>query len=157
MATRTGYVGTTSDGQVLTSANFTKLPNGGIAYVSATADQTGITAGTNLTNLSLVITPNANRLIKISCCAHVGRTVNDGVSVLSIRQNTTNIQNFSYSVSTNNSNRLVTGFTLLSAPAASSTTWRLMLTQVTGTGTSFLSAASDSIAWLMVEDIGPSF
>jgi hypothetical protein len=157
MASRTPYAGTASDGDVYTAANHAKMPGGVFGYVFATANHTGITSGTNLNNLSVVVTPNSNRLIRISCFAHCGRTVNDGLSALSINKNTVNVQNILYTVKANNGYEPLSGVFLDVAPAASSTTYRLRLTQVSGTGSSFLQADSTAIAWIMVEDVGPTF
>lgn len=157
MASRSYYAGTATDGVIYTAANHSKMPGGVFGYAPATANHTGITAGTNLNSLSVVVTPNSNRLIKVTCFAHCGRTVNDGLSALSINKNTVNVQNILYTVKASNGYEPLYGVYLDVAPAASSTTYRLRLTQVTGTGTSFLQADATAIAWICVEDVGPSF
>lgn len=61
MATRTGYPGTPSLGDVLTTTNFNKLPGGWIGQVQVTANQTGITTVADLTSLTLSVTYQSGR------------------------------------------------------------------------------------------------
>lgn len=65
MAVRTAYVATEAVGDVLTKANFDKLPGGWIGYVPMTADHTGITTQVDITGLTVTVTVNTSRRIRI--------------------------------------------------------------------------------------------
>jgi len=66
MATRTGFPGTTSAGDVLHSSDITKLPGGWIGYLEKTTNQTGISSITDISGLSLTVTVGTNRTILIT-------------------------------------------------------------------------------------------
>ena len=61
MATRSGYPGTESAADVLTTTNFNKLPGGWIGQVQVTANQTAITTVADLTSLTLSVTYQSGR------------------------------------------------------------------------------------------------
>ena len=66
MATRTGYWGTQSTGDVLTSTNLTKTPNGLVAYVTSTSTTSSIgTTITDITGLSLTFTFASSRMYEL--------------------------------------------------------------------------------------------
>jgi hypothetical protein len=66
VATKTAFPGTTSSGDVLHSADITKLPGGWIGYVEKTVNQTGISGITDITSLSVTVTVNTTRTILIT-------------------------------------------------------------------------------------------
>lgn len=86
MATRTGYVGTQVAGDVLTAANFTKLPNGWIGYVEATANQNGISAETDLTSLTVSPTVGTSRRLRISGRVYVQVSSAGATAILRLKQ-----------------------------------------------------------------------
>lgn len=152
MPVRTGYPGTHNAGDVLTSANFTKLPGGWIGYAEVTANQTGITTVTDLTGLSVAVTAGTNRRLKITGSIRVTRTVADGYTTLYIRESSTNL-NFGVTLST------LDFFCVAMAvitPTAGSHTYKLSLERTTGTGTVGIAAAAANPNFILVEDIGPS-
>lgn len=61
MTTRTAYPGTESVGDVLTKANFDKVPGGWIGVVQVTSNQGSITTLTDLTSLTLTVTYQTGR------------------------------------------------------------------------------------------------
>ena len=66
MATKTAFPGTTSSGDVLHSADITKLPGGWIGYVEKTTNQTGISSITAISGLSVTVTVGTSRTILIT-------------------------------------------------------------------------------------------
>lgn len=151
MATGRGaYPGTQAAGDVLTSANFTRLPGGWIGYSVVTANQTGITAITDLTGLSVSVTVNTNRLIRVSGIARVTQSPADGWTDLRIREGTTTL---AYSIVYGNADITQNVWTLL-ATTAGTHTYKLSLEKLSGTGTASLDAAADHPAWILVEDLG---
>lgn len=155
MAVRTAYVGTQVAGDVLTAANFSKLPGGWLGWASATANQTGITTDTDLTGLTVTVTVGSNRLIKVSAMAILSRTVADGVTTLKIKQDSTLI-NGDQTTHPGTSFYQASPFALISAPSAGSHTYKLSLERTTGTGTVAMSASATQPALILVEDLGPS-
>lgn len=92
MAVRTAYVGTQSAGDVLTSANFSKLPGGCIGYASVTTAQAGIGAAmTDLTSLSVAVTVNTSRLIRIQAFGIFQQQTSSGNQSVAIREGSTGL------------------------------------------------------------------
>lgn len=153
MPVRTGYVATQSAGDVLTSANFTKLPGGWIGYANVTANQTGITAITDLTNLTVTVTVGTNRLIQITGFGSISTTANDNNGSLYVRESSTQLARSQQWLD----NTLVPTGTyvacLLNAPSAGAHTYKLSLEATASAG---LEAASTRPAFILVEDLGPS-
>ena len=156
MAVRTAYVATQAAGDVLTSANFSKLPGGWIGYAEVTADQTGITTITDLTSLSVAVTVNTSRRIQVTGHGnYLNDTIDEGGTVY-IRESSTTLN--SYGVWTSNHLSIVRGFVVMwvGTPSAAAHTYKLSLARTTATGTIALKAAATYPAFILVEDLGPS-
>lgn len=65
-SSRTGYVGTVSPGDVLTAANFSKLPGGLVSYAQITSSGSGLTGFTAISGLSVSCPGTASRMYKIT-------------------------------------------------------------------------------------------
>ena len=158
MASRTAYVGTQNPGDILTSANFTKLPGGWIGDASAGAtDTTGVTTETAITNATVTVTVGSNRRLKITGTAFVNRTVADGHIVGYIKESSTKLGRFCQIFpSSTSAFELQTGFCTVT-PTSGSHTYYLSLERNTGTGTvGHFSGGGVSPAQILVEDIGPA-
>lgn len=155
MAVRTAYVSTQSPGDVLTSANFTKLPGGWIGYAEVTADQTTITSETDLTSLTVTVTVGSNRRIKITGHIRVNGSTTDNVAGLRIKESTTTLQLAStYNPGTSSHTTLIGQVVL--TPSAGSHSYKLSLETLTGGGNVSLEASATNPAYILVEDMGPA-
>ena len=154
MAVRTAYVGTQVAGDVLTAANFTKLPGGWIGDASVTANQTGITTVADLTNLTVAVTAGSSRRLRITAQAIITRTVNDGYVLMSIKEGATVLQQIQiHPVSTDGDTK---SGSVTVTPSSGSHTYKLTLERGSGTGTVGIAANASAPAFILVEDIGPS-
>lgn len=153
MTYRQTYPGTQAAGDVLTSANFSRLPGGWTGYAEVTAAQTGITTVTDLTSLSVTIGVGTGRRIRITGHAEVTRTVADGLTVGRIAEGATQLG--CWCVSFEGSYDLAEGSVVI-APTAGTHTYKLTLERSSGTGTVGISAGTTDPAFILVEDIGPA-
>jgi hypothetical protein len=156
MPVRTAYVGLQAAQDILTAANFSRLPGGWIGWEEVYADQTGITTDTALTGLSVTVTVNTNRRLKVSAQMIVEATVATDRIAGYIKQDGVVIANF-----IDDGDALATGGMMYSgwtvtAPAAGSHTFALSIARTTGTGTIGMLATLTNPASLLVEDIGPA-
>lgn len=154
MAVRTAYPGTQAVGDVLTSANFTRLPGGWIGDVSVTANQTGITTVTDLTSLTLTVTAGTSRRLYIEAQAIVTRTVNDGYSLLSIKEGATTLQQIQIHSASTDGDTVYGNVTV--TPTSGSHTYKLTLERGSGTGTTGIAANASAPAFIRITDIGPA-
>jgi len=153
MASRIGYVGTESAGDILTTTNFNKLPNGLIGYATATANQTGISSATDLTNLSVTVTVNTSRIIVIRANLFVLQNTSTANVTLAIKESTTQLVQVNQNVVVSTYGQLTPSVIL--TPSAGSHTYKLTLS--TSAGTVDLQAAATYPASIQVYDEGPSF
>jgi hypothetical protein len=156
MATRNSYAGDPTAGDVLTAANFKKLPGGWLATLIESAS-TFSTSGTTPLTVHTQSTPvDASRMLKVtwSLGTIVQNVVGDvfkldvtaaGAVVAGVRISSTN--------ATARTAVLVTGYVTTSS--AGNVTYAAVITRLSGTGTAVMNCSlADSI--FMVEDIGPS-
>lgn len=127
-----------------------------LGLATVTANQEGITTVTDLTGLTVTVTVGANRYIRISFEGEFDRSVVDGTSQVILMEGGTALQTFGYQPNIANENMTVGGSLVIDSPSAGSHTYKLTLTNSTGTGNSDLFASSTIPAQLWVEDIGPS-
>jgi hypothetical protein len=160
MAVRTAYPGSQSVGDVLTSANFTKLPGGWIGYAEVTANQTGITTDTALTGLTVTVTVGTSRKIRITGVGVIERTVGDGQGIGYIKEGATKLGRWAQAnqvtVAQGSGSVVSNPGSTFTTPSAGSHTYFLTLERTTGTGTIQLDAAAGTPAYILVEDIGPA-
>lgn len=151
---RTAYVGTENSGDVLTKANFDKLPGGWIGYAETTSSQSGISAVTDLTSLSVTVTVGSNRRIRITGQADVTRTVASDLIVGRIKESTTNLGIWYAAATIGTFNVGQAGCVI--TPTAGSHTYKLTLERSSGTGTCGVNGAAGEPNWILVEDLGPA-
>ena len=157
MASRTAFPGTATDSTIHTAADDNKLPGGWIGYAEVTAGQTGIGGtDTDLTGLSVAVTVNTSRRIKVSCQA---TTVADSGTPnirLKIKEGATQLTQLvreQTATGGGTSGQTITG-SWIGTPSAGSHTYKLALQTTSATGGIF--ASSTEPAWLLVEDLGPA-
>lgn len=154
MPVRTSYVGTQIAGDVLTAANFSKLPGGWIGYAEVTANQTGITTVTDLTGLTVTVTAGTARRLKITGrCLADSSVITDRI-ILSIKESATTFgQGYGHPPAANEQETITAEATV--TPSAGTHTYKLTLER-NGTGTVRMIAAATVPAFIVVEDIGPA-
>ena len=154
MATRTAYDATL--GSVLTAANLDRHAGGWIGHNEVTADQGPITSAVDGTGLSLTVTVNTARKIRVSGRAGFTSTVNTDVAALFITDGANVVQQEGYALMAmaTAASHFVEVSRVLNASAGSNT-WKLRL-QRSGSGTMTMTASSTKPAFILIEDIGPS-
>jgi hypothetical protein len=167
MAVRTAYVGTQVAGDVLTAANFTKMPGGCIGYLQKMTDQNGITTEVDLVGLTgLTVTVGASRLIKTTATMLIEPRMGNGSTPMyaDLRCYDGATQLWQMLMTADPLNSWLRTHTLsgsfLHSLSAGSHTLKLTLQSWSGTGTGWdvsLRADPTRPATLIVEDVGPSF
>ena len=153
MPTRTPWNPVTGD--TITEARLDTLPRGWLGYAEVTANQTvSVGTETDLTGLTVTVSVDANRRLKITAHGLFNRSVADGVSVARIKEGSTELGRFSqHSPSAASEFDLAEGSASIT-PASGSHTYKLTVQRVTGTGNVVLTAAAGSPAFILVEDLG---
>lgn len=158
MATRTTRPGTEDPGEVATSAYANSVPGGWLGYAKLGAAQAGITTEVDLTGLSLTVTVNANRLLKLTANmtvsisggtgSRVSVYIKEGVTYLGVAEVVL--------VSASSWGAQLEVMALVVAPSAGAHTYKCSLARNgdTTAGTYIESAAQGPV--FLVEDIGPS-
>jgi hypothetical protein len=151
MPVRTAYVGTEAVGDVLTKANFDKLPGGWIGYAEVTANQGSITAEVDLTSLTVTVTVNTTRRIKITGRCYMQNTGTAGGDILKIHEDGVQIMEAGLPGHTT---AHVLHAEAVRTPSAGSHTYKLRGQATAGTATMVASATIP--AFILVEDMGPA-
>lgn len=137
--TRTTYPGTASDGDVLTAANFNKLPGGWMAYDGFDTSPHALDSdGTTL--LDMTLTMDAGRLLRITASAVVSNAT--GSITLKVFDGGTLL------LETSAGNQ-VWSFSVFLTPSAGEH-------EISFVGVDSAADALVSTAYLLVEDIGPA-
>lgn len=152
MSVRTAYAGTVADGDVYTASNHSRMPGGWIGYAEVTANQTGITAETDLTGLTVTVTVNTSRRIMVSAFVQVTRTVADGSTNLFIKEGAAHLQEADPDAET----LWPVAVSVVLTPSAGSHTYKLALARGTGTGTVGITADTGRPNYIYVTDVGPA-
>jgi len=154
VTTRTGFPGTTSSGDVLHSADITKLPGGWIGYVEKTTSQTGISTITDITSLSVTVTVGTNRSILIT--GHFGTITTTATADVKgfIREGSTTLGTFVDDTITSTGRAGGEGSVFLQ-PTGGSHTYKLSMSVSAGTGDLAANATDPGPAWILVQDLGP--
>jgi len=155
MASRTGYVATESSGDVLTTTNFDKLPNGLIGYATVTSAQTGISTITDLTSVAVTVTVNTSRILVVHGVVPIQQITSPGTAALTIREGSTTLNSFPLVMSSASDTGSISGFVILTGVGAGSHTYKLSLS--TSAGTVNTNPASTAPVQIGVFDMGPNF
>jgi ribosomal protein S6E (S10) len=155
LASRTAWAGTATT-EVFDVADANSLPGGWIGYAETTSTQTGITGETDLTGLSQAVTVNSSRRIKIiGYLPNVAASAGSGNrSRLRIKEGSTVLQDIAY-MHTGTGNEGPAKAMVVLTPSSGSHTYKLSL-QAQDTGNTNQNADSDSPAFILIEDMGPS-
>lgn len=153
MPTRDSYTADPTAGDVLTAANFRKLPGGWIGYDASTTNQT--TSGTTeLTLHTLSVPVDASRRLRITY--HTSRcTLSVDGDDFTIRSYYDGAQVNAHTARQSRADG-VEFLTVADTTAAGSKTIAITAQRITGTGTLQLRGASTDPAFMLVEDMGPS-
>lgn len=127
-------------------------PFGVRGYVEATATQSSLEAGVDLTGLSVTITFPANRRVRLAAYAPLQGSVAGDLARLDIKDGSTVVCGDQQRLETANTGFHAERFV---TPTVGSHTYKLTATRTTGTGTLILAATSTNAAWLSVTDLGP--
>jgi len=156
MASRTALPGTESTGDVWTTTYIDRLPGGAIGYSKVTANQGSITTAVDLTSLTVTVTVNASRLILISAYGLFTNGTNGDGAAMTILEGATQLASSSGIGPSNAVGFALTPSALLVAPSTGSHTYKCQGVQQIG-GTVTLNASSTAPAYILVQDLGPSF
>jgi hypothetical protein len=133
------------------------VAGGWIGYLPRTSDQTSITSVVDVSGVTVTVTVNTSRRLKISGRGAHLATNADTVAQLSIKEGGTTLDfdrsntafaNVSY-------NKAMTPQAIVT-PSAGSHTYKLTIERTVGTGTITLVADVDRPCFILVEDMGPA-
>lgn len=158
MASRTAFPGTATDGTTHAAADDNKLPGGWIGYVEVTADQTGITTEVDLTGLSVTVTVNTSRRIRVTGSITMSVSVTDTAGLGRIKESTTVLRECSMQAPqvTGGPGEETYEWSVILTPSSGAHTYKLSLARSVGSGTVSSKASTTRNAYLLVEDLGPA-
>lgn len=152
MATRTAYAGTALAGDVYTAANHARMPGGWIGYVETSSNQNGFSTEVDATSLTLTLTPNSSRRLRVSGQIYVNVGTATSTVILRLKEDGVTIQQSA--VQPNDTADFISmPIAAVSTPSTASHTWKFTVQVEAGTADV---ENSTSKGWLLVEDIGPS-
>lgn len=154
MSTRTALPGTSTDGTVWTENDVNQLPGGWLGYVEITSSSSTFTSLSDISGLSVTVTVNSNRAIRITAHAAVSKTTNNGFIKGFIREGSTTLDLFMDDTIVSGGRALAEASTVILGPTGGSHTYKISMQAENADGQ--ISASSTQKAWLLVEDIGPS-
>lgn len=159
MTARIGYPGTESAGDVLTAANFNRMPGGGIGWAVVTSGQTNIGNGSmvDLTNLSVAVTVGTNRLIRVEGWALFQAGTSATNIDFAIRESTTTLADHQNTEMFGAGSVIGTVYAscLLVAPSGGAHTYKLSV-QFSANTNNALIATATTPAHILITDLGPS-
>lgn len=135
------------------SNNIPWIPRGKIGYAQAVANQAGITAQVDMTNLSIFVTAEASRRIRITGRIYPQSTVANDVVLLTIHEGATQLQQNTLVLDTANQSQGMTAEVVIT-PSSGSHTYKLTIMRLVGTGSVTNAAAATFPSFVLVEDIG---
>lgn len=148
---------TVTTGDLVSAADWNALPHGLLDRAEVTADQGGVGAETDLTGLTVTVTPASGRLIKITGEGEFRSTVAGDRLVLRIYEDASAVGGaVVYSpVASSSLGETAHGEAFVTGDG-SSHTYKLTLERSVGSGTAGLVSSSTRPAFILVEDIGPA-
>lgn len=142
--------------EILTAANFAKMPKGWVGFAKVTADQGSITTEASITSLTVTPVFEASRLYRCEVMCHVESTVTADRWRLRIKDAGTVIQDYRNPDTTASLSDTAHFVGYIDGGAAGSRTITVTLERTSGTGTLTTRAAATTPATLEVTDFGPS-
>lgn len=156
MPVRTAYVATEAVGDVLTKANFDKLPGGWIGYAEITSPQASITTVVDVTGLTVTVTANATRRLRVTAEIRIFSSVANDVCGVLITDASNVIQGEGHLVTVTNAVASVIHASVVLTPAAGSYTFKVRAQRSSGTGTVTVYGSATNKSYILVEDLGPA-
>jgi hypothetical protein len=155
MATRDSYAQDPSSGDILTAANFRKLPGGWIGYNEGTTDQNTVTTAVDVTGCSVTLTPDNNRRLLITGQIFVEANAAAARAQIAILADGAQVGPAAHirMETSGSAGRCSVRTSAIITPTNASHTYKLQAAGVTGT-INVLSSAQT--AFILVEDIGPA-
>ena len=142
----------------LTDDDHSFYPKGVLAYAETSTSQTGMTADStvDLTDLTLTVTPDADRYIRIIAHGILKMHNANQRGTIRVREGSTELGRIlDYQSAQGNEEHTYEGSVVLDSPTSASHTYKLTyIGAETPTGDADHTAASTALAWIMVEDIG---
>lgn len=159
MATRTTAVGTQTSSDFESAAEYNDASGGCTGRLRITAGNQGsITTATDLTSLTLTLTPNTNRCMRIDYCFTIQSTVSGDNCLINLVKDGVTLDQQQFAVSTVDNLGVACGFAFDNAPTNASHTYKLQLGRTaSSTGTWTVKQNSTQPAYFAVTDDGPSF
>lgn len=159
MATRVTAVGTQTSSDFLSFAEYNDAAGGAIGYAEITASSSTFTGtSVSITSLTLTFTPTASRIYRVAYDVLVQSTVaNDSVRVFITDGSGTGLTFADVQCTAANGNMALSRSILMRSPAAVSTTWKIMAQRIGGSGNCIIAAAANTPAYMVIEDLGPTF
>lgn len=159
MAVRTAYVGTQVAGDVLTAANFTKVPGGWLGHAETTTPQTSIgTTAIDLTSLTVTVTVGASRRIKITAgCNFENNAAGANYAILTINEGATVLNDAIAPMGNAGTAQefAAAHLTVVLTPSTGAHTYKLQAFFQNGS-TNATTASANRKPFILVEDIGPA-
>lgn len=155
MPVRTAHAGAATVGEVLTAANYNRLPGGWIGDTEITANQTGITTQVDLTGGSVTVTVGASRRIKITAHAMVQSTVASDEVAIGTYEGATELQIAIATLAVANRIQTLESMVVLT-PTTGAHTYKLTALRSSGTGSASVVASAARPTFILVEDMGPA-
>lgn len=150
MAVRTAYDAVS--GTVLTATNLDKYPGGWIGYAEVTANQTGISALTDITSLTVTVTAGTSRRLLAEGYCRITQQTSSGVGEVYILENGTQVNRSSFTRSAGDNG--MHHPRAVRTPSSGSNTYKLAAS--VGSGTLDIIASATQPAFILVQDLGPS-
>lgn len=150
MAVRTAYAPVA--GTAITAANHAKFPGGWIGYAEITANQTGISAQTDITSLTVTVTAGTTRRILAEGYCRITQQTSSGVGEVYVVEDGSNVNRSSLTRSAADNG--MHHPRAVRTPSAGSHTYKLAAS--VGSGTIDIIASASQPAFILVQDLGPS-
>jgi hypothetical protein len=158
MSTQLAYPGRESNGDTLTTTNFDLLPGGWIGYVEVTSSQTSISSSAALTGLSVTVTVNTSRRVKVTCGGQYTNDTNAGRIKIYLTEGGATIRDVANDTVIASEQKMFQG-SCIRTPSATSHAYAANGAKASGSGTfDFNASAADAPgpSFLLVEDVGPA-
>lgn len=146
---------------IVLAADMNDLPGGVLGYAEVTANETGITALTDLTGLSVTVDVVANRRIRVTGHGQIENAPSgtEDIAVVGfVREGSTTLGRwgsvFNHDIDTALSE--IAESSVVLTPSSGSHTYKLSLQRTIGSGAGGIRAAADNPSFILVEDIGPA-
>jgi len=153
MATRTAKEWTT---EAATSTNMNKMAGGWVGDASNSSDQSGITTTVDVSDVTVTVTANTSRRLKITVQGYVTIQAAAADYIGRIQEDGTNVGTWAYREGgTTNDGLLHDGF-VTRTPSAGTHTYKATVGVSSGSGTLTVSGTGSQKARILVEDVGPA-